>query len=150
MLNRSLILFSIVLLFVGCSKDADEETEVKDFTIEALAGKSWKLTTTDDNAAANPSGTNLYAAVLDCQKDDVLTFNASTSTCTTDFKQTICSGGTFNPATTNYSVDLTSRTLVLGSISYKIIELNARRLKIYVVITTSTGFNNVIYMFEHP
>lgn len=149
MINRNLILIAVLLFFAGCKKKAqpNPEEDIKDFSLKALTWKGWRLTLIDNNPSANPPGDKIYRPIRECDKDDILTFNPTTSVATFDYQTTRCDGVAGSSINYPYELDLTAKTFRMNQTNYNIIELNAKRLK----YTQPQPFGQtIIYMFEHP
>ncbi len=67
--NLPILFLGIVIsTWIACAKEKN--------TIDPLLTKTWKRALADQNPSTNPKGNVLYQAVIDCQKDDVFSFNA--------------------------------------------------------------------------
>lgn len=141
-----LILLVLTCCLASCKKDKEE---IKDFSLEALTNGGWKAIMSDNNISTNPStGITMYIPVLNCQQDDIYTYNAS-GELLVDNNKTLCS--TDEPAAKqSYTIDVANKKLTVNGITYTILELNKTRLKYSRVAPLPSGVTNIIYLFGHP
>jgi len=142
-----LLLILGFFFIASCKKDKNEPVVIKDFTMEALTTKSWKPVGTDGNPAVNPpAGTYVYYALGEWSKDDVITYKS-------DFRVYYDYGSILPqitielPSSKEYSVDFAKKTITIGGITYRLLELSASRLK----YSRASGGGNpdYVFMFEH-
>ncbi len=61
----------VLFLLSSCAKDNENAPA------NMLESKTWKRGTVDKNTSSNPTGRVLYRPWLDCEKDDLLTFDSN-------------------------------------------------------------------------
>lgn len=136
---KVVLAFAVLLIFSTCKK------ETNDFDI--LTSKSWEPTLVDKNQSSNPQGGILYYAVLDCEKDDTYKFQK-------DGKLVInhgtnkCNDTEVATETVNYSYNKAAKELIIKGVKYTVADETKNQLKYYTAISSFTGFNNLIFIFE--
>lgn len=132
----------IILAFASCKK-----TNTTTDQSYLLTHKSWKPALTDKNTSTNPEGTaNVYHATLNCERDDSYSFEDKLTINRGDDK---CNSSEISPDVSDYTVDFTARKIAIKGITYDLAEVSATQLKYYAPVPTATGYNYIIYLFEH-
>lgn len=134
-----LVLFTFV--FLSCKKNEDNASV-------SLTSKTWKRTLVDKNTATNPSGSVMYYARQDCEKDDTFKFgedakliiNKGSSKCDASEAQTV---------TENYSFNATTKELVINGDKFTLAEISKTQLKYYTPLPPVSGnAQYLLYIFE--
>jgi hypothetical protein len=137
-LFTALVLFTT---FLGCKKDESEDM------IDILTSKNWKFGLVDKNAATNPSGDNLYYAVLECEQDDTFTFRTD-GTMLRAYGSKKCTGNDAVNKIVPYSFNKETRELSIDGVKYTVAEENKTQFKYFLVTPGTTGVNNTIYLLQ--
>jgi len=145
--HNYLLLIVGLFIMVSCKKDKNEPVVFKDFTMEALTAKSWKPALVDGNPSVNPPvGTYQYYPVQNWDKDDVITFKTD-SRDYYNYGSVLPPIGVETPDSKIYSVDLSKKLIIIGGITYQLLELSATHLKYNLI--PAAGNPTLIFMFEH-
>ncbi|WAC40092.1 hypothetical protein [Pedobacter sp. SL55] len=131
----------IVASFIGCKKDENEEI------IDVITSKTWKFGLTDLNTHTNPSGSNTYYAVLECEQDDTFTFKAD-GTLVRNFSTKKCEGDVGASKTVNYSYNKEIKELTIDGVKYSVVEENRSQLKYILTTPATSGVSNKIYLLH--
>lgn len=134
------ILTASLFLFSNCGKENINSTDI-------LVSKTWKRGLIDKNPSSNPTGKILYYAVLNCEKDDVFKFNS-------DGKLTInrsiekCDINENQSETQTYTLDRTTKKLVINGIEYTLAEESKEQIKYFSPVPSTTGSDNLIFLLQ--
>ncbi|RZL36648.1 MAG: hypothetical protein EOO96_06590 [Pedobacter sp.] len=127
--------------FFSCKKDESEEM------IDVLTSKNWKFGLADLNVSTNPSGTNAYYAVLECEQDDVFTFRAD-GTMFRAYGSKKCNGSTDINKTVAYSFNKQTKELTIDGTKYTVLEENKSQFKYSITVSGTTGNSQLIYLLQ--
>lgn len=109
-----------------------------------LTSKKWKRGLTDLNPSSNPKGKTIYYAVKDCEKDDTLKFDSNSLTISENDNK--C--GEKEIISVHYTIDREKKEITINNQTYKIAEETENQIKYYSVISSSTGYDFLIYLFQ--
>lgn len=135
----ALSLFTL-FTFSSCKKDNKNSTDI-------FTSKTWKRGLTDKNPSTNPPGKVLYSPVQNCEKDDTFKFatdgsfiiNRSTEKCDLDESQN---------ETDTYTLNRTTRELVISGVRYILAEESSNQIKYYVTIPSQTGYDYLVFLLQ--
>jgi len=138
-LKFSALAFLIVIS--ACKKDESEEI------IDILTSKTWKYGLEDINTSTNPSGTNVYYAVEECEQDNSFLFKTDGTLVITNGTKK-CNDTETATTTLSYSYNKQTKELIIDGVKYKVVEENKTQFKYIAVVPSGTGYNNVIYLLQ--
>ncbi len=144
MMKQLVVLLILNLFFLAsCKKDNSGSSSDP---MNLLTRKSWKYVLEDKNPGTNPvTGSNLYYAVPDCEKDNILQFNID-GKLKESFGSSKCEEGQSDSRAVDYSIDTEGRSITINDVRYELLELSENQLK-YSSPVPSGG--NIIFMFGH-
>lgn len=139
--KKLLLILALFGVFVSGCKQEDEKPE------DLLLNKTWKRTRSDKNNLTNPSGKILYAAVLNCQKDDRYKFNADGTLNITSGTEK-CAVDEFASKTVSYSHNEATREFIIDGIKYTLAEESENQIKYYAALPSESGSDYMVFMLE--
>ncbi|WP_158828537.1 hypothetical protein [Mucilaginibacter lacusdianchii] len=145
----TVLLFSSFIF--SCKKDNNSESgeDVAKRYLQLLSNKPWKRSVTDKNAATNPKDKELlFNAVNECELDNRYNFNNNGYSLIIDNGMSSCSNETQLQGV-NYSADFAKQEIVINGQKFILAELSETQLKYYAVVSRSSGFVNMVYLYEH-
>ncbi|GAB1462234.1 hypothetical protein MASR2M52_02100 [Pedobacter sp.] len=111
--------------------------------IDVLTSKTWKFGMKDLNASTNPSGTNFYFAVPECEQDDTFLFRED-GTMIRNYGSKKCDNETSANKTVPFSFNKQTKELIIDGVKYKVVEENKTQFK-YVLVTVNGA---AIYLLQ--
>lgn len=133
----ALSVFLLFTLLFSCKKEEHEQM------IDVLTSKTWKFGMKDLNASTNPSGTNFYFAVPECEQDDTFLFRED-GTMIRNYGPKKCDGETTANKTVPFSFNKQTKELIIDGVKYKVVEENKTQFKYVLVTITGTA----IYLLQ--
>ncbi|MES2278781.1 MAG: hypothetical protein V4592_22310 [Bacteroidota bacterium] len=94
------------------------------------------------------NGTINYATISNCYLDDTYTFKTD-GTLDVNTGTIHCDGSETAITTYNYSIDKTNNIITVNNNTFKLAEISATQFKYYSVVSTTTGNQFTIYIFQH-
>ncbi len=142
MKSKYIILFSLSLIvFSNCKKDDERITDI-------LIYKTWKRGIVDLNQSTNPSGIVSYEIVHDCDKDDTYKFNPDGNLIINRNTEK-CDQNELQTEIFNYTINRTTKELVIDGINYTLAEESQSQIKYYAKIPSGTYFSqNLIFLLQ--
>lgn len=150
-MKKICLLFAVGLLAISsCKKKTDEiDTSTASVNVALLTTKAWIIADHDSNPATNPKGgTVSYAPISSCYTDDTYTFKTD-GTMLVDNGTIRCTGAEAGTSTYNYSVDKVNNTITVDGNNFRLAEISATQFKYYSVVSTPSGNQFTVYIFQH-
>lgn len=141
--QRRVVINMLLFLFLlsSCAKE-DETTPAN-----LLVSKTWKKGTVDKNPDSNPPGRVLYRPLLDCEKDDLLTFD-STNKLTINEGKLKCDSSEPAVKTLSYSYNASTNELIIDGFIYTVAHASKDQIKYHSHLPHHTGYDYMIYLLE--
>lgn len=130
----------------SCKKDHEVGSDEND-QLTLLTSKPWKATLVDGNPASNPIGKIMYFPALQCQLDDMLSFDRNNELFY-EVGQVPCENEDGNQ-TLAYKVDFDAKKITIDNKVFKIAELSSTKLKLYSVLPDVTDYSALVYLYVH-
>lgn len=130
-----ILTFSLVVLS-NCKKDDKIAKNI-------LISKTWKRGIVDRNPSSNPSGTILYEFVQNCDKDDTYKFSSDENLVINRFADK-CDPNEPQIETLDYTINRTTKELVIDGIKYTIIEESQNQIKYYIIAPNGANFSSYL------
>lgn len=142
----------ILLALSSCKKQNNDAIDTSTASVNAallVTTQPWIIAETDNNPATNPKGGSVtYAPISSCYMDDAYTFK-SDGTVFVDNGNVHCAGTETATTTYNYSIDKTNNTVTIDNNTFRLAEISATQFKYYSVVSTSSGNQFIVYIFQH-
>jgi hypothetical protein len=141
-MTKTLLPFILIAIFslTNCKKDNPGSSDI-------LLSKTWKKALSDKNPSSNPSGTVTYYAVQNCEKDDIFKFN-SDGKLTLNKNADKCDPNENQNVTQSYTINRTSKELVIDGTKFTLAEETNSQIKYYTVVPSATGFQYLIFLLQ--
>lgn len=136
----TLILISATLLFSNCKKHETEEKGPLDY----LTKRTWKRATVDKNPGSNPL-LNIYFLPIDCEKDDVYSFNAD-GVIKIDNGTEKCDAAESKIETSSYNI--AKGEITIKGVTYILTEVSPQQIKYVNVVSSQTGYYYAVMLLQ--
>ena len=144
-MRKIIVLCTLIgLTFYSCKKDSN----AVDSQMSLLTSKPWKPALIDKNSSTNPKGNIIYHATLNCEKDDNYLFS-SNNILKINRGQLKCENDVISADISDYGIDLTKQKITINGIEFILAEVSLTQLKYYSSTPSVSGYENIIYLFEH-
>jgi hypothetical protein len=135
-INFFLIITFYLVAFSNCKKDDEGSANT-------ITSKIWKRGIVDLNPSTNPSGEFLYDPVRACDKDDSFKFGTDGNLVIN--RNTVkCDEAELQNDTLAYTINRTTKELIIDSVKYTLVEESSKQIKYYVRAPSSANFNRYI------
>ena len=141
-MKTSLLSLLLIMFFTltNCKKETSSSAEI-------LTTKIWKRSLTDMNPSSNPSGSVIYYAVQNCEKDDVFKFNTD-GNLEINKNSDKCDPNETQNTTQNYSLNRTTKEFIINGIKYTLAEESNTQIKYYATVPLNSSFQNLIFLLQ--
>jgi hypothetical protein len=139
---KFIIIIAIYLVaFSNCKKDDEGSANT-------ITSKTWKRGIVDLNPSTNPSGEVLYNAVRDCDQDDSFKFGTD-GNLIINRNSVKCDDAELQSDTLTYTINRTTKELVIDGITYTLAEETSKQIKYYALVPSGGSFSgHLIFLLQ--
>jgi hypothetical protein len=135
----SILLFAFFTL-TNCKKENTSSSEI-------LTAKTWKRALNDLNTSSNPSGSVIYYAVQNCEKDDTFKFGVD-SKLEINKNSDKCDQNENQNSTQTYTLNRTTKEFIINGTKFTLAEESNNQIKYYEIVPSNTGFEYIIFLLQ--
>ena len=139
-IKQLLNLALLAIVSLNCKKDNVDSASF-------LLDKSWKRGISDKNIYSNPSGRILYAAVSNCQQDDIYDFKPDGTLSITKGTER-CNVVELASEVQTYSYNKRTKELTINGIKYKLAEESEDQIKYFAALPAESGSDYMVFLLE--